>query len=117
MLEKENLFLDILDERAYQDDRFGEQNRPNFHPLSVVLGLHPAYARMADKQKVINAARSRRKTLGWDGILMEEAYEAIAESDPARLREELVQVAAVAQAWIEAIDRGKQSPPEEWKAN
>lgn len=31
--------------------------------------------------------------------------EALAESDPARLRAELVQVAAVAVCWIEAIDR------------
>ena len=30
---------------------------------------------------------------------------ALAEVEPAKLREELIQVAAVAVAWIEAIDR------------
>lgn len=38
-------------------------------------------------------------------MLLEEVAEAFAESDDARLRAELVQVAAVAQAWIESIDR------------
>lgn len=42
----------------------------------------------------------------WAHILVEEVAEAIdAASDPAALRAELVQVAAVAAAWIEAIDR------------
>jgi hypothetical protein len=38
-------------------------------------------------------------------ILEEEVAEALAETDPAKLREELVQVAAVAVKWIEEIDR------------
>lgn len=41
----------------------------------------------------------------WLDILREEVLEAFAEDDPARLRTELVQVAAVAVAWVEAIDR------------
>jgi malonyl CoA-acyl carrier protein transacylase len=41
----------------------------------------------------------------WEHILTEEHYEAMAEEDPTRLREELIQVAAVAVAWVEAIDR------------
>lgn len=40
----------------------------------------------------------------WAPILLEEVFEAFAEDDPARLRAELVQVAAVAVQWIEAID-------------
>ena len=36
---------------------------------------------------------------------MEEVAEAFEEHDPARLRSELVQVAAVAVAWVEKIDR------------
>ncbi|WPM94355.1 hypothetical protein VG1_CDS0031 [Arthrobacter phage Cupello] len=38
-------------------------------------------------------------------ILLEEVFEATAEEDPATLRKELVQVAAVTAQWIEAIDR------------
>lgn len=41
----------------------------------------------------------------WWPVLLEEVYEALAEEEPAKLREELVQVAAVATAWIEAIDQ------------
>jgi hypothetical protein len=44
-------------------------------------------------------------TTTWKHILREEFLEAMAEEDPEQLREELVQVAAVAVAWIEAIDR------------
>lgn len=41
----------------------------------------------------------------WLLIALEEVFEALAESDPAKLRAELVQSAAVHVAWIEAIDR------------
>ena len=41
----------------------------------------------------------------WVSILLEEVFEACAEDDPARLRAELVQVAAVALQWADAIDR------------
>lgn len=41
----------------------------------------------------------------WRHILAEEFFEALAETDPAKLRAELVQVGAVAAKWAEAIDR------------
>lgn len=51
--------------------------------------------------------------LSWSHILREELYEAL-ETDPEEelpaLREELIQVAAVAVAWIEAIDRERAKP-------
>lgn len=37
-------------------------------------------------------------------VLLEEVYEVLAESDPVKLREELVQVAAVCAKWIADID-------------
>ena len=40
----------------------------------------------------------------WMHILREEIAEVFMESDPTRLREELVQVAAVAVSWVEKID-------------
>ena len=43
-------------------------------------------------------------SLAWDGILLEEVYEGLAEIDPLLRRAELVQVAAVAVGEIEAID-------------
>lgn len=44
-------------------------------------------------------------TVTWWHILREEVLEAAAESDPEALRAELIQVAAVAMKWAEAIDR------------
>lgn len=44
-------------------------------------------------------------SITFEHILTEEWAEAIAESDPALLRAELIQVAAVAVQWIQAIDR------------
>ena len=43
-------------------------------------------------------------TLTYRHILAEEVAEVYAESDPDRLRAELIQVAAVCVQWIEAID-------------
>lgn len=41
----------------------------------------------------------------WRDILFEEVMEAFAEADEDKLEEELVQVAAVAVCWIEALHR------------
>lgn len=41
----------------------------------------------------------------WALILLEEVYEALAESDPAKLRAELIQAAAVIAAWVSDLDR------------
>lgn len=40
----------------------------------------------------------------WAPILLEEVFEALEEDDPVKLRTELVQCAAVIQAWISDID-------------
>ena len=47
----------------------------------------------------------REGCLTFAHVLDEEASEALAETDPVKLREELVQVAAVCVRWIEALDR------------
>lgn len=53
----------------------------------------------------VRALADERQT--WSLVLLEEVLEAIAESDPQRIREELVQVAAVAIRWAGAIDGRK----------
>lgn len=88
----------VVAERRRQDTTFGEQN-------------HPDGTGGPDEQELVIAARAAYEDakahgqLTWLNVLLEEVAEALAESDPARLREELVQVAAVATAWVEAIDR------------
>lgn len=89
--------MEVLVERERQDDKWGEQNHPN--------GTGEDYADEASVARTRCDRATWNKELTWDLILLEEVYEALAESDPAPLRAELVQVAAVAQAWVEKIDR------------
>lgn len=76
------IVMDVIQERKRQDAKFGEQNHLD---------------------------------LTWNAILMEEVGEAAQEiltnqfgaigNGHGDLREELIQVTAVALAWVEAIDR------------
>lgn len=54
--------------------------------------------------KTCNSAASRG-LITWRHILAEEVAEAFAESDPLKLKAELIQVATVAAAWIEDIEQ------------
>jgi hypothetical protein len=97
---------DVAAERRRQDAKWGPQNHPDGTGPDVPYRPLPAY----DMTEAAVAARDRCKANGpgednWRDILTEEIYEAYAEDDPQALRAELVQVAAVAVAWIEAIDR------------
>ncbi|MCZ7414292.1 hypothetical protein [Streptomyces sp. WMMC897] len=91
------LLAEVLRERARQDARFGQQDYPHTDPASVEL-----CAELTEDQRRINANPAERT---WTSVLLEEVYEAGAETDSARARTELVQVAAVALAAAEAIDR------------
>jgi hypothetical protein len=88
---------DVADERVRQVEKWGVQTRPN--------GTSLGYAGAAAAAKFNTHAKAADGTLTWVDILMEEVFEALAETDPTRLREEMVQVAAVAVAIIEDIDR------------
>lgn len=93
---------DVLDEvwqeRQRQERKFGVQT-------------HPDGTLLAHSHKRADAARSicdLATMLGkvtWAHILTEEYFEALDESDPEKLRAELLQVAAVAVNWVEDIDR------------
>ena len=89
---------EVLSERARQDARWGMQNHADGTGGKAARD-HASVARAQCE----DAARNGRLT--FRHILAEEVAEAFAESDPALLRGELVQVAAVAQAWIAKIDR------------
>ncbi len=104
---------EIQQERARQDAKWGQQDLTDGTGAirvtrdgiqdDVVVGA-VRRARAEEAQRACDRAFS-------DGIgtfrhvLEEEVREAFAEEDPAKLRGELVQVAAVAVKWIEAIDR------------
>ena len=89
---------EIQDELDRQDARWGEQNHPDGTGLSED-------SQIAERAKALNDYFVERDTLTWRDILWEEVAEAFAEKDEDRLREELIQVSAVAANWVKAIDR------------
>lgn len=95
---------DITKERARQDELWGPHqthpDMPSTTPLLLQLLPLPAAAQVQTQ----NAADARAGELSWFMIALEELLDAAETASPAELRAELVQLAAVAVAWIEAID-------------
>jgi hypothetical protein len=91
------VLAEVSEERDAQDAKWGEQNHPDGTNLK-----NDDWRDHARRQCQTAAAEGR---LTWAHILQEEFVEALAEEDPEKLRAELIQVAAVAVAWAEAIDR------------
>jgi hypothetical protein len=91
------VLTEVAAERRRQDERWGPQNHPD--GTGDRFGAAAALARKECDQAAGSGA------LSWRHILLEEVAEATAEDRPGALRRELIQVAAVAVAWVEAIDR------------
>lgn len=89
---------EVAAECQRQVELWGEQNHPDGTALSEDASL-------AEDVKRLNDMFVATGNLTWRDILWEEVREAFAESDRDRLREELVQVAAVAVSWVNALDR------------
>jgi hypothetical protein len=103
-------FAEAIDaERQRQLAKWGEQHHPDgTHRHREVLPGWPA-AELADAARNACQHAAEMGIVTWRDILTEEVAEALVESDPARLRAELVQVAAVCAAWIADLDsRGEQ---------
>ena len=98
MIPRHRIAEEVLEERKRQDGLWGEQNHQD-----GTGGIDFERACDRIREECVAAFNTGRGT--WRHILLEEVAEACAEHDPSRIREELVQVSAVAQAWIEAIDR------------
>jgi hypothetical protein len=92
------VLAEIQAERERQDAKWGEQNHPD-----GTGGLEAR--RIAAEARANCQAAAERGTVTWLLISDEEHCEALAESDPVKLRAELIQDAAVKVAWIAAIDR------------
>lgn len=97
------VYVEVALERNSQDREWGPQN----HPLTSVAWMPASHEQLAGMWKRGNDVAATLGRSSWDGILLEEAYEAFAETDPAKARAELIQVAAVAIAAIESIDRAE----------
>lgn len=88
----------VAEERERQLDKWGEQH----HPDGTGWG---SYMALAEDYKYINDETvAQGGDPDWSEILLEEVYEALSETDREKLREELIQVAAVAVAWVEDLD-------------
>lgn len=112
------VYSEIAAERRRQDEKWGEQNHPDgTGPDWRILG-HGAVEWLAFVRAALD--QTTKPGMAWrDGeyevlsptgpmwllIALEEVFEALVESDPEKLRAELIQSAAVHVAWIEAIDR------------
>lgn len=109
--------MDVLEERFRQFEKFGDQSH-----LPLGFGRREALANVGCAVDIAYQAESgslchlfagylRERVeqagehLTYEAILTEEYAELLAESEPGRVREELVQLAAVAVQIIEAIDR------------
>jgi hypothetical protein len=88
---------EVAVERARQDARWGEQSHAD--------GTNLDNAEWRDHSRDLTQRAADEGRVTWAHILQEEFVEALAEVEPARIRAELIQVAAVAVAWAEAIDR------------
>ncbi|MEU0656086.1 hypothetical protein ABZ485_28110 [Streptomyces albogriseolus] len=91
-------FAEEIDaERQRQLAKFGDQHHPDGTG-------YPSSDTEADLQRHRCQAAFREGRGTWEHVLTEEVAEALAESDPDKLRAELIQVAAVCAAWIADID-------------
>lgn len=84
-------------ERQRQIAKFGDQHHPDGTG-------RPGDTEAADRLRAACKANGPAED-NWRDITAEEVAEAFAETDPARLRAELIQAATVIAAWIADIDR------------
>ena len=125
-----SILEEVAAERVRQNDKWGEQNHADgtgpraelvWAPeldLQVRMAIWGALERAGItegrwtqfsmlqhvlKHRVDSAAEQGEST--YRDILLEEVFKALACDDPAELRAELIQTAAVCVQWLEAIDR------------
>lgn len=94
------ILQEVKMERCRQDRLWGEQNHPIVVPLEI-----PKYAKVAEQKKCWCDEMTKSDMLTWADILLEGVYEVLAEEDECKQRTELIQVAAVAVAMVEYLDR------------
>lgn len=120
-MNRNTILTALAAEMARNDAKWGEQNHPNgTGPHSSPLDGERHLSQSLDAGVIaeILKARTDIRFAGdgdrpgtWVDILLEEVFEATAENDPQALATELLQVAAVALQWIEAIARASRIAP------
>lgn len=92
----------IREERKHQDKKWGPQNHPSFTEWAQGYGIPTE-----NEAKVACDAAFAEGHGTWSHILIEELAEAVFAKTEEKRKEELIQVAAVAIAWIESIERNE----------
>ena len=101
--------LDVIAERARQFSRYGSNDDlpDGSGPETRWLGPYSADSAEVVERTLRNDYEEFEEEVGkptWVHLIREEVAEAFAESDPERLREELIQVAALCVSWVETLD-------------
>lgn len=104
--------LDVVGEMFFQDHKWGDQSHLADSPPNIEDHTYQVESRFGlvsgDLCRSTNESMFHKGRGSWSGILLEEVGEAMDEAmagNSKQLREELVQVAAVAVQWIRAIDK------------
>jgi RecB family exonuclease len=98
VLKRLDIFEDIAEERAAQDAKFGVQNLPYGTGDEWLQAMADVSRTECDEAFAAGRGTFRH-------VFLEEVYEAMAETDPVKLRAELIQAIAVGVKIVEAIDR------------
>lgn len=99
-LTPKTVFDEVKAELARAQAKFPDEHLPNFPER---MDWDHAAAERDQAQELTDRCHASGVVTWWH-VLREEIYEAFAESDPAKLRAELVQVAAMAIRWIEDLE-------------
>lgn len=98
--------INVQEELVRQEERWGEQNWPDgTGPEVLDANSGEWFAHVAASAKYLCDRAAADGCLTWRHILLEEVFEAMAESDEGSLLTELNQVAAVAAQWRKSIRR------------
>lgn len=97
LFETGGVFAEVDRECQNQKAKFGVQSHTD--------GTSPTFKPMADAARMACDRADREGSTTWFHIAREEFWGAMSEIDRAKLRAELVQLAAVAVSWVMDIDR------------
>ena len=105
----ERVLADVLAHRGEQFAEYGDNADLEDGTGKDVrwLATMPSFSTRSTAELIEVRLREEYGTHGvptWMHLVREEVAEAFMESDPVRLREELVQVAALCVSWVEQLD-------------
>lgn len=105
----DRVLADVADERVRQRDRYGSNAdlEDGTGPATRWLGPFTGASALTIEEALRTDYEDFEDETGkptWVHLVREEVAEAFAETDPVRLRAELVQVAALAVSWVEKLD-------------